>query len=310
MTVYVDVLAALNFIVTYLTLLICCVVLKTSPSALRLLLGSLTGGAASLLLLLPDLGPAVSFLLRACVCALVTLVSFRPKSFSRFARCAGVLTGVSFLLTGAALAVQSRVGAQRIYLKNGAVYLEMSFTTLVLTAAVCFLLVSAVFRFLSPTRAEERIFTVRVKAGSMDFSVPALYDSGNLLADPLFGSAVAVVSLSGIRDALPPELIPFFSGELERTGDASAEWNGRLRVIPAKTVGESGLLPALRCDEVLVSGGGKEYITPGAVIAVSARTFGDSEYCALVGPNFFNNELKRKGKRKAKRRGGGSGASR
>ncbi len=292
MTVYADVLVALNFIVTYLMLLTASVVLKTAPSPPRLLLGSLFGGFASLLLLLPDLGLLLSVVLRGSVCALIAFLTFRTASFSRFLRCAAVLTGVGFLLFGLVFAVQSCLGAQNVFIKNGAVYMEMSFLSLVITAAVCFVLVSAVFRFLSPAPPKERIFTMRVRAGETEFSVPVLYDTGNLLCDSVFGAAAAVVSPDALQNKLPSSLLPFFSGEVTQIDAAPPAWVGRLRVLPARTVGEDGLLPGFRTDEVTIGADGKTYITRGAIVAVCKTRFREKEYMGLVGPGFFNEEIK------------------
>ena len=296
MTVYVDVLVALNFIVTYLMLLTSSVILKTLPSPPRLLLGSLFGGFASLLLLLPDLGLPLSLALRGGVCALVPFIAFKTDSFPRFLRCAATMIGASFLFAGAVFAVQSCFGAREIYLKNGAVYLDLSFTTLVITAAVCFVLVSAVFRFLMPAPPKGRLFTMRVLTGKTEFTVPVLYDTGNQLCDPVFGCAAAVVSPDALTDATPAELLPFFAGDLTEIARAPAEWTGRLRVLPAQTVGENGLLPGFRCDEATVSEEGKTYVVRGAIIAVCKTRFQGKEYRGLVGPGFFDEEIKVKKK--------------
>ena len=66
--IYVDVLVVLNLIITYLLLLCTALALRQSPSALRLFFGSLLGGFSSLIILLPDLGWVIGFLLKAGVC--------------------------------------------------------------------------------------------------------------------------------------------------------------------------------------------------------------------------------------------------
>ncbi len=98
-----------------------------------------------------------------------------------------------------------------------------------------------------------------------------------------------------MKNSLPEELLPFFSGDVTKIESAPPEWAGRLRVIPARTVADAGLLPAFRCDEVAVRGAGRTYITRGAVVAVCVNRFTGGAYRGLIGDGFFNEEMKGKG---------------
>ena len=105
-------------------------------------------------------------------------------------------------------------------------------------------------------------------------ALTALRDTGNNLRDPLTGEPVLVVdaeagwALLGIEpeDFRDPAALVAAHPEL------------RLRLLHYGTVGNSGLLAAIRCDRVELDGK-----PAGALTAFSPETFGNGEYQALTG---------------------------
>ena len=102
----------------------------------------------------------------------------------------------------------------------------------------------------------------------------ALCDTGNGLRDPLTGEPVLVVdaeagwALLGIgpEEFRDPAALVAAHPEL------------RLRLLPYGTVGNSGLLAAIRCDRVELDGR-----PSGTLTAFSPQKFGNGEYQALTG---------------------------
>ena len=291
LVIYVDVLVALNFILTYLMLLTAAVVLRVTPSPLRLLLGSLFGGIASLTVLLPDWGMFFSIIGKISVCAAVTWITFCIGSLRFFVKCCAVCMAVSLFLAGAVLLLEFVFGAQNIYMKNGAIYFDLSFIVLVATAAVCFLVVSFVLKHTAVGRPEDTILTMKVFAEGDSFSVPVLYDSGNQLRDTVFGTPAAIVSLDVVEAFVPSALLPFFTGEVAAL-QTDGIWQGRLRILPSSTINGDELLPCFRCDKVLLETDSDTYAAYGILIAVTQRKFADNEYRGLVGPGLLNDKIK------------------
>lgn len=113
----------------------------------------------------------------------------------------------------------------------------------------------------------------------------ALYDSGNSLTEPFSGSPVAVVNRAAIEGILPEEVRAALHPEsVPRSGGGTAAaLRVRLRMVPFRSVGGSGLLPAFQPDRLTVvgAGGGSRDVTGGYVALGDA--IGQGEFDALIG---------------------------
>jgi stage II sporulation protein GA (sporulation sigma-E factor processing peptidase) len=97
-------------------------------------------------------------------------------------------------------------------------------------------------------------------------TLPAFYDAGNKLADGFTGAPVAVAEYAALQAFLPEELRAFFRGELDLTElPGEHAWRPRLREIPFHALGQEGLLPAFRTDQVTVKLRQSSRPTPGAL---------------------------------------------
>lgn len=290
--IYVDVLVVLNLIITYLLLLCTALALRQSPSALRLFFGSLLGGFSSLIILLPDLGWVIGFLLKAGVCFLITAVSFRCASLRAFFRQVAVFLLCNVAFAGIIFALICLFAPGGVAMNNGMVYLDLDFLSLVLTAFASFVVVSLTNRIFHRKQIEDEIVLFTIVVGDKRFSCRALYDSGNRLSDPAFGSPVSIVSYEAIKEFLPYELRPFFSGNIFDVYDQDPQWCGRVRFLPAETANGESLLPCFRADQAYVAADSGTYVTFRALIGVTTKGFQHTDYSALVGPDMFSEKSK------------------
>ncbi len=290
--IYADTLVVLNFILTYLLLLCSASVLKVLPSPLRFFIGSLLGGLSSLVIFLPNLGVIPTFIIKALICAAITFASFPCRSIVCFLKSAAVFLLCNILLAGMIFALEYIFAPGGISLKNGAVYFDLDFFSHVLTAAVSFVLVSAYNRYTRRQMQNEKVYRLKVYLGKNSFECDALYDSGNSLTDGCFGSPVTVVSFETVKDFIPYELTPFFSGEICDIYECSDLWYGRIRFIPAETVSGESLLPCFRSDRAEITTDNAVYVTYRALIAVTSKGLKNKDYSAVVGPDMFSDNTK------------------
>lgn len=108
----------------------------------------------------------------------------------------------------------------------------------------------------------DQLVDVYIRIGESDFTVKGLVDSGNQLYDPLTKLPVMILSILPVREHLPEE-IAVLAEDATRLLDGSAtlpdEWAGRVRFIPAKTVGKQSLLLAYKPDEVQLTSGNRTW---------------------------------------------------
>ena len=290
--IYVDVLVVLNFIITYLLLLCTASALRLSPSAVRLFFGSLLGGVSSLMIFLPPLPLPLTLVCKAAICALITLTALPAGSLRLFLRNGAFFLLTNVLFAGIIFALMCIFSPGGVQMNNGAVYLELNFFSLLGTAVLSFVLVSVYNHYLRRQKMREEIVQMTVFVGGRQFTCRALYDSGNRLTDGYFGAPVAVVHFDVVKEFLPYELLPFFSGEIYDIYACSREWSGRIRFLPTETVGGEGLLPCFRSDAIEIHTKSHTYITRRALVAVTVKGFQNTDYSALVGPDMFSDEIK------------------
>lgn len=116
--------------------------------------------------------------------------------------------------------------------------------------------------------------------------VTALCDTGNTLADPITAEPVIIADLQTAQKLLPQlDITPQrlcqpaeFLQTLQRVYPDT-----KPRLLPFRTVGESGMLAAIRCDGIFING--KK--VNDRLVAFSAAAFsGEEPYQALTGGNY------------------------
>ncbi len=229
--IYVDVLFALNLLLSFFLLAAAGKLSGERPPMLRMLLGSLLGGAASLTIFLPQSSLPLSLLLRAVLLLPVVPVTFGFGSVRRFLRLWLVNAGVSCLFAGALVGVWLLLKPSGLVLRNGAVYFEIGFLPLVLGCGAFYAAVWLFRRFFSRRKHEQAVCEVRFDYSGRHFTCKGLVDTGNTLRDPFTGRAVQLISAS-LAARVAPEYRP---------GETDALPRG-FRLIPCATAQGEGLL--------------------------------------------------------------------
>lgn len=249
--IYIDSLFALNFLIDYCILLasarVCGVVLRRWRYLLAALLGALYAAA----IVLPGLGFLAQTPMKLTLGAAMALIAFGGET--HLLRCAVVFLAVSAGFGGAVFAVSLLAGAD----STGGAFVSVSGRVLVLSFAVCYAMVSLVFRRRAKA-ADREIQPVVITDGGRTVTLRGLRDSGNALHDPVTGCCAAVADRAAVLPlfagagalSLPDDAV----GALE-TLNALPGCAGRFRLLPYAAVGVSGaLLVAFRPERVAVSG--------------------------------------------------------
>lgn len=253
MTVYVDVIMGLNFLVDFLLLLATNRLAGYPPGMLRVTAAAALGGVYGGMCMVPGFRFLGSTLWRVVSLGIMGGISFgisrgsvrRVVLFVLLSMAlGGIATGLGhggllpLILSAGGLCVLCSVGFQG---KMGAVYLP-----------------------------------VELSYGGRKVRLMALRDTGNTLRDPLTGERVLVVGAATAKTLLGLSVqevaCPVETLALGKTIG--------LRLIPYRAVGQScGMLLAIRMDSVKI--GGRE---AGTLVAFTSEGLGmDGEYQALAG---------------------------
>lgn len=254
MTVYLDLVVMLNFLVDFLLLIgtnrLCGFPIRIG----RMLAAAALGGIYAGMCMLPGFRFLGNLLWRLVSLVLITVIAF---GWNRSA----VRRGVLFVLLSMAL------GGIALGLGDG------GFGMLLAAAAGVCLMCLIGFR----GRAGEREYvTVKLTHGSKTRALTALRDTGNTLTDPITGESVLVVGAE-----IAEELFGLTQKDLQAPVETMASWGiSGMRLIPYRAVGQpAGMLLGVRMDEVVI--GKQKY---GGIVAFAPQVFSKGEeYQALAG---------------------------
>ena len=218
----------------------------------RIVLGSLSGAAFSLAVVLISPGKRLKFFLTVVNSFLMVLISFGKGKPIRIVRRAAVLWAAGGLIGGVFSALMTL----------GALHRDKKTFILVLSVSVCAVVLMARIILRRPTAA---VSFVKVSFSGRIAAFSGLVDSGNLLRDPISGTPVMIVSPDVAKKLLNADELSYLAGE--DPTDVPRTLADRVRMIPSRSVGSSGLLRAFRPDFVTVDGAGRDVllaVTPPA----------------------------------------------
>lgn len=292
--VYVDVLFALNMIISFFLISAAKRICRQRINTWRVLFGAVAGGVYSLAIFLPQIHTLLSLACRAVFMLLLTAVVFGFGSIRRFFRCFASLFVVSFVLSGALMAVWVLFKPQALLIKNGSVYFDIGFLSLVLSAAALYAAVWLFKRFISPKSDETAECEVLIKYGERFVKTKGIIDTGNTLMDSFTGKKVSVADKS---TALA--LLPFDAAEcVERRNFEKLPPYMHLTV--SHTVGGEGLLPVFETDLLKITVKERTVEIKNAAVAVSEvdafRNFGILINSQLIGEDELDKKTDTKNK--------------
>lgn len=283
MTIYVDSLFVLNFMINYLLLLGSARLAGVQMRRWRMALAAALGGGFAVATVVPGLEFFTAPGMKAFMLALMILAAF---GCNRAAVKQGALfLGLSFAFCGVVMGVVMLLG-NGLMLINGAAYYPVSAKALILTGAGVYVAAWLIFSRIGEHHGGDLV-PAYLRLGERNVTIQALRDTGNTLKDPISNQPVMVAEWTVLRDLLPERLQADVSQQalgqpaqlMQQLSDELPQL--RCRLIPYRAVGVStGLLLAVKCDELQLN----RKPVPAALVAFSPTPVSDGGgYLALTG---------------------------
>lgn len=279
--VYIDSLFLLNFVVNYLLLLAAARLSGVIIRRPALAAGAALGGGYAAAVFLPGMGFLLHPLCKLGAAVLMLLCAF--GSSRRLLRTGLIFFAVAAAFGGGIFAIEL-LGGKGLSLKNGIFYSAMDLKLLLLSAAGCYVVISAVLRRTgSHSAACRELRPAVVTLGEKKATLTALVDTGNTLTDPVTNQPVMVAEGERLAALFPEDLEPAaLSDPVSALEHMSAgPLRNRCRLLPYQAVGVAcGMLLAVRMDRVQV--GAEDY--GSILVALSPNRLSDGGgYSALIG---------------------------
>lgn len=242
--IYLDELFLLNLVIDYFLLLATAQICSLPYRRWLFALGAGVGSLWSCLSIVPCFSFLNAPLLRPGAAVAMTLIAFGKDK--KLLRCFLAFVGVSALFGGAVYAATLWQGTGTV---SGPL-IHISMRVLILSFALCWALVSFIFRR-SIEHSRQQYLTVTLEKNGRRTQFQALRDTGNRLHDPLTGCGVLVAEAEALRPLFPHTDTATLQGPAP---DAVTAIPGG-RLIPCASIGgEKRLLLAFRPDKVIVDG--------------------------------------------------------
>lgn len=276
--IYVDVLIFFNTVITFILFLTTSRFLDCNPKVSRIIVGSLVGGAYSMIILAPPLNALVVILLRVFMAVTLVCIVYNPRKIRLFTKASLVFLLSGFLYAGLMYGIFYLLQPSFLQINNGFAYYNVSVPSMLIISVVTYVIIVILKKTVFRKTANDMIYKVDVFYADSTISEYALLDTGNELRDVFNQKPVIILS----RDA-----VFRLTGKLIGV-DSLGEDNGMfLRLLPIKTVAGGKLLPVFVADRIVVhkENGDKEYLR--AEIAVTEDDLGGEKYKALLSCDFI-----------------------
>jgi len=226
-----------NLYVNFFLIKACGAFLHRKISTPRCVLGAMTGGVSSLVILLPSLPVLPSAGIKLFIGAVLVLIVFGRGGFLKNSL---IFLVINMLFAGVMLILSLFSSPLGMIYNNGTVYFDISFLALLIFTALAYLLIRVLRYFLDVKFNADRVYTVVFKYRGENRTLNAFADSGNTLTDFFTGSPVIICDKSTCADLFP---------DLEVS---SHELVKGLRLLPYSTINGSGIIPVFKPDSVKI----------------------------------------------------------
>lgn len=242
MIIYADVLIAANLYINYFLVRGTALLLRRKIKPLRCLLASVAGSCGALAIMLPELHPVFSVLLKVLLGVAVTFAAFGRQKRADFLLALLCFLAVSFAFAGGMMALWSFAAPLGMYYRNGYAYFDIPIGA----AAVITVLVYGIFRLVKLLRDKNRPLPhekVLIRSGGLEIPLDGLADTGNSLCDSFTGKPVVIAALDKVNAILPETVQNYLAGNTENLEG--------IRLIPCRTVTAEGIIPAFPAEIVI-----------------------------------------------------------
>lgn len=236
-TIYLDVLLILNLYVNWFLLRGTAKLTHSRLTGVRCLIAALAGSLTSLTILLPTLPAALTLLIKLLTAMIPVSAAWGIRRQRIFWRNLAVFLSVSFAFAGVMAALCTLSDTNLLIWSGSCIYLHFSLTALILCTALSYFLLRLTGYLRLRLHHSDDSYEIIVRVGAHLAVQKGLADTGNSLADCFTGKPVIIFgrnALQTIPELSHPETLPHY------------------RQLPYSTLSSDGMLPVFCPDEVII----------------------------------------------------------
>ncbi|WP_183163745.1 sigma-E processing peptidase SpoIIGA [Alteribacter keqinensis] len=301
MTLYLDVIWLLNFLIDWMLLALTALALKQHVRKWKLTLGAFIASMYLFLLFSPVSSVVAHPLFKAVYSIGIVTSAFGFKGFKPFFKAWMMFYFVSFMTGGGLIAAHSFFSTD-LFTVNGTFATRLSgfgspvswLFVVIGFPAVYYFSRKSIHGIETAKIRYDQIMNVRVMVSGTELVLKGFVDSGNQLKDPISGRPVMIIDMTKHMDSFPEELVRFTQKGTQSITDFQAVEKHAMTLVPYRTVGKSHqFLWALKPSNVIVSPGEKEesFSCSHVLIGLSYTPLSSlDDYDCILHPGMFQNQ--------------------
>jgi stage II sporulation protein GA (sporulation sigma-E factor processing peptidase) len=302
LTVYLDVIWALNLLFDSLLLYLSSIFLKRQTPIWRLVAGGFVGSLIILLSFTPLHSYTNHPISKLFFSVIMVLIAFGFKRLTFFIKALMTFYVTTFLIGGALIGAHyfvqfdSQMSANVMMASITGFGDPISWLFVVLGFPIAWHFSKKNIESMEMTKIQfDQIVNVTVNIAGETLSVKGLVDSGNQLYDPLSKLPVMFVSIKQLIEqvALPIQKAAIDpDGIISGNDELPIEWLNRLRIVPYRVVGqEHQLIVALKPDSIVIDSKGVRYLCKEGLVSFTMQQLSaDDAFQCIVHPKMLTGQ--------------------
>lgn len=287
MTIYLDIVFLENFLLNFIIIYATALLSKNKIKRINFILSSCFGSLCSIVEYVIGLGKYLEFLFEVIISILMVMIAFNVKKKSKI-----LLNLLYFYLVSIAFGGMSFMIL--FFNQEAIAYKESTYTMEIVSVGtiISFVLVLAI-AIIIKIRDQKRseLIEIEIINKGKCHKVKALYDTGNLLKEPITNQDVIIVEKRELYNVCDKEFLDITKDIIEGKwiGDSLSKY--RFCLIPFSSLGnDNGLLIGFKPDYIKVIQE-EEYLKNEVFIGIyEGKLTNNNLYTSLIGLNILNKE--------------------
>lgn len=289
MTVYIDVIFLINFIMNMLVFSLTSVISKEKFKVVRILLSSLAGSLYSVLVFFENLKFLFYLPVKMLVSALLVLICFGFKKTERLIRLTVNFYISGFIFGGTAYFTLNFLNKYPdiVMFDNITICLDLKYGKIFLICLIVYFTVKRAICTYREKSIREVTFTyAEIYFNNESVKIKVLIDTGNTLKEPILNYPVIIVRSEAIRDILPCGLYDEF---LKCSKDISvlekSQFKTFIKLIPYNSLGnENGIMAGFIPQKIVIEG---NTVTKAVVGVYCGKLSQNEDFEGIVSAEFL-----------------------
>lgn len=261
----------------FLLLQIVRIMTKWKTKNIKIVLASAVGASSiCIFALIPGLYGFIKFItMYVFICGIMIKIAFQIANKKMLIKGMLLLYSITFFLGGVvqSLSYQTKLITYLKKVVNQSLVGKLSFLHLmflIFIAVLLFMIFYVVLKYLR--EAHKTIYEVKAQYSGKEIQTYGLYDTGNLLVDPMTGNPVIVIEYEIIKNILSEDIVHCIENSFIHNYDfqmLEPENHIKFKLIPFQSIGkQNGLMPAIVLDHIEIKKESESTIQKKVVAAI------------------------------------------